>query len=292
MTAIGDWVDISAGHSVPGSLATQNLIGFRACLGTSFVDSDFSSQFADARRTNPDAVTLDYIFLSGPKRKQPIASQIAFYKSTHRAELSCLDWEDDDYIFRGVSYHMGRQTFPSVLAGVKEAQRIGLDPGVYASKSLLTQSVVAALILAGVPFIWIAGYGVSIPQWLIDACKKADVLLFHQYQGFPIDRSLTLVGTLEQLHELAGRPPLPAPAAGEPMTNLTPLTAHRVLDLPAGKVLEKTPGGEPYTTLQDPVTLGLLGATATHYHVADGDAGVYVLRTGLIPRAGEINAGA
>lgn len=295
MTAIGDWVDISAGHDVPMSLPQQNLIGFRECLGASFVDPDFARQLAAAKHVNPDAVTLGYIFLTGPRRQQPIPDQIAYWKAAHKTELAAIDWEDDTYWFRGDIYHMGRQSPAAVLAAVKEAQRVGLNPGPYASISLLTRAVVAQFIAAGVPFIWAAGYGVSIPQWLIDVCAKAFVLLFHQYQGFPIDRSLTLVGSLERLHDLAGRPapaPTPAPVEGDVMTNLFPLTAHRVVDLPAGTVLTKTPGGEPYTHLQQPVTLGLIDAIATHFKVADGDVGVYVPRTGLVPRTADINVGA
>jgi hypothetical protein len=62
------------------------------------------------------------------------------------------------------------------------------------------------------------------------------------------------------------------------MTNLVPTTVHRVVDIPKGTVLEKTPGGDVFTTLSKDITLGMLGATGTHYHVADGDYGVYVDR--------------
>jgi hypothetical protein len=67
-------------------------------------------------------------------------------------------------------------------------------------------------------------------------------------------------------------------AEGNPMMNLVPTTVHRVVDLPKGTVLEKTPGGDPYTTLRRDTTLGYISATGTHYYVADGDAGVYVDR--------------
>ncbi len=72
--------------------------------------------------------------------------------------------------------------------------------------------------------------------------------------------------------------PLAPPAGGNPMLNLVPMTTHRVVDLPKNTQLYKTPGGDVFTTLREPVTLGFLGATATHYCIADGDAGVYVLR--------------
>jgi len=72
--------------------------------------------------------------------------------------------------------------------------------------------------------------------------------------------------------------PLAPEAEGNPMTNLVPMTVHRVLQVPAGTKLYKTPGGDIFTTLSKTVKLGYLGATSTHYHVADGDYGVYLLR--------------
>jgi len=73
--------------------------------------------------------------------------------------------------------------------------------------------------------------------------------------------------------------PLAPPSEGNPMINLVPTTCRRVVDLAAGTVLEKTPGGDPFTTLDKAITLGLIGATSTHYQIADGDYGVYVLRS-------------
>jgi len=76
------------------------------------------------------------------------------------------------------------------------------------------------------------------------------------------------------------------------MTNLFPLTAHRVADLRKGTVLEKTPGGTTFTTLANDITLGLVDATSTHYKVADGDAGVWVPRDKVIAiRTADMNVG-
>ena len=275
MTLTG-W-DISTGHPLPAQ-RDEAVAGFRACLGTSFVDPEYAARWREFKARGDAAVSLDYTFLSGPKRGQSIASQIAFYKRAHRAELACLDWEDDTYKLRGIAYKMGRQPFAAVLSGVHLAQQAGLDPGVYASLSLFTTSVVGQLIRAGCPYLWVAAYGVPIPGWLIDRCRKANVVLMHQYTGTGLDRSRVLVGTLADLHRIAGRTPAPAPS-GEPMTNLVPLTCHRVVDIGAGGVLFKSPGGDFFTHLTKDVTLGFLGATATHYHVADGDAGVYLSRT-------------
>ena len=110
---------------------------------------------------------------------------------------------------------------------------------------------------------------------------------FWQYKGTGLDRD-RFNGTVEQLHALIGWTPI---GSEDPLTNLVPLMAHRVVDLPAGTVLEKTPGGDPYTTLPVAITLGLLGATATHYHVADGDYGVYVPRALATVRTQDMNVG-
>lgn len=75
------------------------------------------------------------------------------------------------------------------------------------------------------------------------------------------------------------------------MMNLVPATCHRVVDLPKGTILEKTPGGERYTQLSQATTLGFLSATNTHYYVADGDAGVYVLRSAATVRTEDKNVG-
>jgi len=115
----------------------------------------------------------------------------------------------------------------------------------------------------------LSGYGKMIPDYAIE----------------PFIRSLSgLVGwvTLE---------PLAPPAGGNPMVNLVPMTCHRVVDLPKGTVLYKTPGGEKYTTLGDDITLGFLAATSTHYLIADGDAGVYVARAGVAVRTQDMNVG-
>lgn len=294
MTALLEGPDISVGHSLP-NLDGQAFIGFRACLGASFVDAEFAQRFAEAKHVAPGIVTLDYIFLAGPKRGQMMATQIAYYAKAHKADLSCLDWERDSYQQGGSTVDMGIQPFASVLQGVKLGQAAGLNPGVYMSRYLATPQVVDSLIAAGVPFLWVAAYsGLSLPDWIRRQCAAQNVILIHQYTGTGLDRSRVIVGTLQQLHALAGRPPASgdAPSTGDQMTNLFPLTAHRVVDLPAGAVLQKTPGGDIYTHLTAPTTLGLLGATATHFHVADGDAGVYVARVGLATRVADQSVGA
>ena len=202
MTLTG-W-DISTGHPLP-SQRDEAIAGFRACLGTSFVDPEYAARWHEFKARGDAAVSLDYTFLSGPKRGQSIAAQIAYYRKAHRAELSCLDWETDSYRLRGVTYNMGRQPFAAVLEGVKLAQSAGLDPGVYASLSLFSTSVVGQLIRVGCPYLWVAAYGVAIPAWLIDRCRKANVVLIHQYTGTGLDRSRVLVGTLDDLHRIAGR---------------------------------------------------------------------------------------
>lgn len=111
----------------------------------------------------------------------------------------------------------------------------------------------------------LAGYGKWIPASAIE----------------PFITSLNgLVGwiALEELDDPADHPPL---TSGEPMTNLFPLMAKRVVDLPKGFVLLKDPiaNADKFTTLLVPVTLGLIDATRTHYKVADGDVGVWIPRS-------------
>lgn len=121
--------------------------------------------------------------------------------------------------------------------------------------------------------------------------------LFWQRSGTGIDRDY-FAGTPADLAAFAGQHPAPKPQpepSGEPMFNLVPVTAHRVIDIPAGTVLEQTPGGDRYSTTPPGkvTTLGFLGSTATHHVVADGDAGVYVNRStkGLVVRTADQNAG-
>jgi len=101
----------------------------------------------------------------------------------------------------------------------------------------------------------------------------------------PFIRSLSGLCGWINLEDLA------PPAGGNPLMNLVPTTCHRVVDLKKGTVLYKTPGGEKYTTLDAPITLGFLAATSSHYFVADGDAGVYILREGVAVRTEDKNVG-
>lgn len=303
MTAIRDWVDISAGHVVPQHVDQMDLLGLRETFGAYYPDPDFEQQYKVARKANPAIVTLGYVFLTGPKRADPktAVEQVDYWADHHKCDLGALDWEGDSY--KGQNF--GIQPFTAVVAGVREAQKLGINAGVYGSRYLFTPSVVETLIVLGVPFLWIAAYGPNngpapasaIPQWIVKRCQKAEILLFHQFAGATLDRNRVLVGTLEQLHALAGGPAMPPPveppSEGDVMTNLVPLTAHRVVDLAAGTVLFKTPGGQKFTTLAAPIRLGLLGgAGPDYYHVADGDNGVYVKRTDATVATADINVGA
>lgn len=117
----------------------------------------------------------------------------------------------------------------------------------------------------------LAGYGKRVPAYAIE----------------PFMRSLSGLSGWINLESLA------PPAEGNPMMNLVPMTCRRVVDLPKGAILEKTPNGDTYTTLHEPITLGLISATASHYYVADGDAGVYVKRdTVTAVRTQDKNVGA
>lgn len=91
------------------------------------------------------------------------------------------------------------------------------------------------------------------------------------------------------------------------MTNLVPMTLHRVVDLPIGTIFRTLPDtksarygivtadpGEGSTTLP----FGLLGAgigvpESGWYHVANGDRGVWVRRTDVADvRTDDVNVGA
>jgi hypothetical protein len=138
----------------------------------------------------------------------------------------------------------------------------------------------------GEDFRWVADY-VADPNRL--GVHPRVGWTFWQHAGGHLDRNY-FGGTLAELYALANRLPDPAPG-DDPMTNLVPLTAHRVVNLAAGVVLFKTPGGDVFTHLTAPVRLGLFGATPTHYHVADGDNGVYVKRTDATVATADINVG-
>lgn len=301
MTAIPEWVDISAGHAVPSGVERHALIGLRETLGTVYQDADFPAQYAEARRRNPGIVTLGYTFLTGPLRAATVPEQVRYWASRHRCDLGALDWERDSYTHAGQKFDKGIQPFASVLDGLTEARERGINAGVYMSRYLASPTVVEQLLARPVPFLWIAAYGgLTIPAWIVNACRDAGALLFHQYAGDTIDRNRVLVGTLEQLHALAGHPapPVPGPAPKPPEDamhlpekgNLFPITARRVLDIPAGTVLWSLDGTK-YTTTSKPVTLGLLFATGTTFVVADGDVPVYLPREGLTPRTADLNAG-
>lgn len=116
----------------------------------------------------------------------------------------------------------------------------------------------------------LGGFGKSVPDWAIEPFMRS---LSGLCGWFPLE-------------------PLGPAAEGNPMMNLVPMTVHRVVDLAAGTVLEKTPGGDKFTTLAKDVTLGFISATATHYYIADGDNGVYVDRTKVrAVRTADMNVG-
>lgn len=141
----------------------------------------------------------------------------------------------------------------------------------------------------GADWRWVAYWGQQPPpvRWQ-----------FWQWKGTPLDRDYYngSVNDLRAFLRLDTVPPANAAVEGEAMSNLVPLTCHRVVDVPAGTRLYEYPGGPVYTTLPDDVTLGMLGATqgqqSGYYHVADGDYGVYVDRAAVVVRTADKNVGA
>ncbi len=253
-------IDVSA-HNGTYALAGLDFVFVRASYGTQ-KDSRFDDHFG--RAVGAGVVTGAYCFgrnMNGGLQADRLM-QIA-----PDADFLFLDRERDG--------NNPTMTTAQARAFVKRVHDKGRKVGFYASESGYPKDAF------GADFRWVANYSRQ-PKIRWD---------WWQYTGTGLDRSY-FHGTKDELLELADRPePEPVPT-GDPMTNLVPLTVHRVVDLPAGTELEKTPGGALYTRISNPVTLGLLGATGTHYHVADGDAGVYVARTGITPRTADLNGGA
>lgn len=261
MTAYLDGIDVSA-HNGVYSTAGQDFVFIRACYGV-LKDTRYDQHFAQAKAAG--VVTGAYCFGRN-------------MDATDQADRLLEIGGACDYLFLDREADAGHPTMtvPQARTFIRHLHDKGRRAGLYASESGYPSDAF------GADYRWVANYSrkPSIP-WN-----------FWQYSGTSLDRNY-FDGTLDQLRALAGTAPGQPPAsAGEPMTNLFPLTARRVVDLPKGTVLQKTPGGPIYTTLGKPATLGLLGATGTHFQVADGDYGVYVARAGLVPRTEDKNVGA
>jgi hypothetical protein len=85
----------------------------------------------------------------------------------------------------------------------------------------------------------------------------------------------------------------PQPSEGEPMIDLVPMTLKRRIPIPAGTVLRKSPDGAKFSTVENDIDLGMIGApSAEWYCVASGDRGVYVKRAEVgKPFVGSVNVG-
>lgn len=271
--------DVSEGQDAT-PIRAGDAFGFaRATLGNV---PDTKYGFHTANITKARLVPGAYLFLMGPGRNVPIPLQVGGFAAVAQPGLAALDWESDTYL----QNNYGRQPFSAVTQAIDEGLKHGISFGVYASLSLYTPAVIAALKAKKVPFLWVAAWGISLPASILNC----GIPIFQQTLGGP-DRDV-FFGTAEQLRALAGTtPPLPA-LAQWPATNLVPLTCHRVVDLQPGVVLSA--GGKPWTpALTASATLGLLGAmSADFYHVADGDAGVYVHRGDAVVRTADLNVGA
>lgn len=252
----------------------------RATLGN-VPDTKYAYHTANitAAKLTPGA----YLFLMGPGRNVPVPLQVAGFASVAKPGLAALDWESDTYL----THNYGRQPFSGVLQGIDEGRKHGITFGVYASLSLFTGTVLTALKKAHVPFIWVAAWGINLPASITDC----GIPVFQQFAGGNSPDRDRFYGTEAELRALAGLAP-PVSYAPWPPTNLVPLTCHRVVDLQADVVLSAN--GKPWTPpLTHDVTLGMLGAVnAEFYHVADGDAGVYVRRTDAVVRTADLAVGA
>lgn len=248
-------IDISVHNGTP-NLNGLAFVFVRACYGT-MKDPKYD-QHAKAVR---DAGLVLGAYCFG-RNMTPTGQADRLLEIASDADLLCLDWEADEGHAK-----MTRQQARDFIKRIHPHAPTVL----YASES-------------GYPA---DQFGADL-RWVANWSHKPTIAWdFWQYWGTTLDRD-RYNGTLEQLHALVG---WPTEEAADPMTNLVPMTCHRVVDLQAGTVLLKNPGGDPYTTLQQDITLGLLGATSTHYHVADGDYGVYVPRNAAVVRTADKNVG-
>lgn len=245
-------IDVSAHNGTP-SLNGLAFVFVRACYGTAK-----DTKYDQHSKAVKDAGLVLGAYCFG-RNMDPKFQADRLLEIAREADLLCLDWETDEGHPK-----MTRQQARDFIKHIQPHAPTVL----YASES-------------GYPA---DQFGADL-RWVANWSKKPSIAWdFWQYTGTGLDRD-RYDGTVEQLHALVGW------SAEEPMTNLVPLTVHRVVDLKAGTVLERTPGGDKYTTLQDDIALGLLGATATHYHVADGDYGVYVPRSLATVRTADMNVG-
>lgn len=251
-------IDVSA-HNGTFSTDGQAFVFIRACYGSG-KDTKFDEHLATAKAAG--VVTGAYCF---GRNMDPILQASRLLEIAPDVDFLFLDYEND-----AGHPHM---TSDQAKAFIRDVQTAGRKIGLYASESGYPANAF------GADYRWVANY----------SRQPVVPFQFWQYQGSPLDRS-RFYGTKTQLLALAGHPAAPTPS-GDPMTNLVPITAHRVVDLKAGTVLQQTPGGTTFTTLKADATLALLGATATHYHVADGDSGVYVVRPQTV-RTADKNVGA
>jgi hypothetical protein len=81
---------------------------------------------------------------------------------------------------------------------------------------------VKALVAIGIPFLWAAGFGITLPSYILDC----GLPVAHQYQGTGLDRSRFFI-SLDELHRLAGRKPVPAPT---PKAPVPPIWTPNALD--------------------------------------------------------------
>lgn len=223
---------------------------------SNFLDPKASQHFADAKAAN--VVIGGYHYLD--PQPDAISQARLFLAHADDAEFLALDVEGKVLRNRPNAQSMAREFIEYVHA--HDDRQIGM----YSSRGTWPGD-------CGADFRWVADYGGDPNR---KSVRFRLSWTFWQYTSKPLDRDY-FAGSMDDLYRLAGRN-APQPVSEEPMTNLVPLTVHRVVDIPAGTVLQKTPGGATFTTLSQAVTLGMLGATGTHYHVADGDAGVYVDR--------------
>jgi hypothetical protein len=270
--ALAEGIDVSYAQEHDPDLTGLDFVIVKASEGGG-IDPRWAQHSAQVRAQG--LPLLAYHFL---RAEVSIAGQIAtFLNVAAGADGWAVDYE-----------HSGSGSLPSAnqvrtfIASWRRQteQRIGLYQSLRSPRPYPPDSY-------GADWRWIAYYGTTPPPIRWD---------FWQYRGIGLDRD-RFNGTADDLRAFLGLPVQPpAAGAGDGMTNLVPMTVHRVVDLKAGTTLYDAPNGPKYTTLTADVTLGMLGATmgdqTGFYQVADGDYGVYVERSAATVRTADMNVGA
>lgn len=234
-----------------------------------------------------------YLFMRGKDANVDATAQAdALIRSLVAAGIksAVVDWERDS----GKGFDFGFPTVDDLQTVIDRLDAAGYPVMVYFS-----EGTAPGRKLRHVTAYWIANY-VRKPKIHADCWQWTSTLRLGTDPG-GIDRSVWLGGRdlFRAMFPGAGPVvvPVPTPPAaptGADMTNLVPMTLHRVLDVPVGTVFrvsadpkadrQAVVGPDPNDPAAKTRAFGMLGAgigtpEAEWYNVANGDRGVWVRRT-------------